>query len=105
MKLMSRCSRHAWVDEMGICTVMSLKGYATNSKAIASYTQTVTQLDTKLAFLKIASWKQLCVVMINIQYSCVVATSFVHRADTWGLKLYDNLWLTLIIALTSMVNT
>ena len=24
MKLMSRCSRHAWVDEMGICTVMSL---------------------------------------------------------------------------------
>ena len=39
------------------------------------------QLDTKLAFLKIASWKQLCVVMINIQYSCVVATSFVHRAD------------------------
>ena len=28
--------------------------YATNSKAIASYTQTVTQLDTKLAFLKTA---------------------------------------------------
>ena len=63
MKLMSRCSRHAWVDEMGICTVMS-------RKAIASYTQTIMQLDTKLAFLKIASWKQLCVVMINIQYSC-----------------------------------
>ena len=42
------------------------------------------QLDTKLAFLKIASRKQLCVVMINIQYSCVVATSFVHRADIWS---------------------
>ena len=59
------------------------------------------QLDTKLAFLKIASWKQLCVVMINIQYSCVVATSFVHTAQ----RSYDNLWLTLVIALTSMVNT
>ena len=55
------------------------------------------QLDTKLAFLKIASWKQLCVVMINIQYSCVVAT--------FEEAIYDNLWLTLIIALTSMVNT
>ena len=42
------------------------QGIATNSKAIASYTQTVMQFDTKLAFLKIASWKQLCVVMINI---------------------------------------
>ena len=51
---------------------------ATNSKAIVSYTQTVMQLDTKLAFLKIASWKQLCVVTINIQYICVIATSFVH---------------------------
>ena len=53
MKLMSRCSRHAWVDEMGICTVMSLthdQGIATNSKAIASQTQTVMQLDAKLAF-------------------------------------------------------
>ena len=30
--------------------------------------------------------KQLCAVM-NIQYSCVVATSFVHTADTWGLNL------------------
>ena len=65
---------HAWVDEMSIqlhCYVT--QGIPTNSKAIASYTLTVTQLDTKL---KIASWKQLCVVMINIQYSCVVATSF-----------------------------
>ena len=25
-----------------------------------------------------------CVMMINIQYSCVVATSFVHRADIWS---------------------
>ena len=64
---------HGWISEMGICTVT--QGTATNSKVIASYTQTVIQLDTKLAFLKIASWKQLCVVMINIQYSCVVATS------------------------------
>ena len=105
MKLMSRYSRHAWVDKMSIqlhCYVT--QGIPTNSKAIASYTPTVTQLDTKLAFLKIASWKQLRVVMINIQYSCVVATSFVHRADIWS-KSYDNLWLTLIIALTSMVNT
>ena len=62
------------------------QGIATNSKAIASYTQTVMQLDTKLAFLKITSWKQLCVVMINIQYSCVVAISFVHAAHTWGLN-------------------
>ena len=55
VKLMSRCSRHAWVDEMGICTVTYVTHcYATNSKAIASYTQTVTQLDTKQAFLKIA---------------------------------------------------
>ena len=53
---MSRYSRHAWVDEMSIqlhCYVT--QGIATNSKAIASYTLTVTQLDTKLAFLKIAS--------------------------------------------------
>ena len=74
MKLMSRCSHHAWVDEMGICT----QRIATNSKAIASYTQTVMQLDTKLGFLKIASWKQLYVVIINIQ---------VHTADIWGLNL------------------
>ena len=48
------------------CTVMSLKGYLrTNRKAIVGYSSTVSQLDTKLAFLKIASWKQLCVVMIN----------------------------------------
>ena len=33
---------------------------------IASYTQTVMQLDTKLAILKIVSWKQLCVVIINM---------------------------------------
>ena len=87
MKLMSRYSCHAWVDEMSIqlhCYVMITQGIPTNSKAIASYTLTVTQLDTKLAFLKIASWKQLCVVMINIQCSCVVATSFVHRADIWS---------------------
>ena len=82
MGVTSRYSRYAWVDEMSIqlhCYVT--QGIPTNSKAIASYTPTVTQLDTKLAFLKIASWKQLCVVMINIQYSCVVATSFVHRTD------------------------
>ena len=81
MKLMSRYSRHAWVDEMSIqlhCYVT--QGIPTNSKAIASYIPTVMQLDTKLAFLKTASWKQLCVVMI----SCVVATSFVHRADIWS---------------------
>ena len=87
MKLMSGYSRHAWVDEMSIqlhCYVTQGIVIPTNSKAIASYTPTVTQLDTKLAFLKIASWKQLCVVMINIQYSCVVATSFVHRADIWS---------------------
>ena len=56
MKLMSRYSRHAWVDEMSIqlhCYVT--QGIPTNSKAIASYTPTVTQLDTKPAFLKIAS--------------------------------------------------
>ena len=46
MKLISRCSRHAWVHEMGICIVMS----ATNSKAIASYTQTVMQLDKASIF-------------------------------------------------------
>ena len=63
------------------------QGIATKSKAIASYTQAVMQLHTKLAFLKIASLKQLCAVIINIQYTCVVATSFVHRADTWGLNL------------------
>ena len=79
MKFMSRYSRHAWVDEMSIqlyCYVIQGIPTIINSKAIASYTPTVTQLDTKLAFLKIASWKQLCVVIINIQYSCVVATSF-----------------------------
>ena len=99
---MSRYSRYAWVDEMAFsCTVMSLKGYR---KAIAGYSPTVSQLDTKLAFLKIASWKQLCVVMINIQYSCVVATSFVHRADIW--RSYDNLWpVDTYNSLTSMVNT
>ena len=56
MKLMSRYSRHAWVDEMSIqlhCYV--IQGIPTNSKAIASYIPTVMQLDTKLAFLKIAS--------------------------------------------------
>ena len=64
MKLMSRHSRHAWVDEMSIQLHFYVtQGIPTNSKAIASYTPTVTQLDTKL---KIASWKQLCVVMINI---------------------------------------
>ena len=52
MKLMSGYSRHAWVDEMGICTVMSLT--VINMLLIASYTLTVTQLDTKLALLKIA---------------------------------------------------
>ena len=77
---------HCYVTQ-GIPT--NSKGIPTNSKAIASYIPTVMQLDTKLAFLKIASWKQLCVVMINIQYSCVVATSFVHRADTWGLNLEE----------------
>ena len=89
MKLMSGYSHHAWVDEMSIqlhCYVTQRIVIPTNSKAIASYSPTVTQLDTKLAFLKIASWKQLCVVMINIQYSCVVATSFVHRADIWNLE-------------------
>ena len=78
MKLMSRYSRHAWVDEMSIqlhCYVT--QGIPTNSKAIASYTLTVTQLDTKLAFLKIASWKQLCVVMINIQYGYVYSSHFI----------------------------
>ena len=74
---MKLSSHQAWVDLH--CHVT--QGITTNSKAIASYTLTVIQLDTKLAFLKIASWKQLCVVMINIQYSCVVATSFVHTAD------------------------
>ena len=85
MGVTSRYSCHAWVDEMSIqlhCYVT--QGISTNSKAIASYIPTVTQLNTKLAFLKIASWKQLCVVMINIQYSCVVVTSFVHRADIWS---------------------
>ena len=92
MKLMSRCSRQAWVDEMIICTVVT-QGIVANSKPIASYAQTVVQLDTKLAFLKIASLKQLCVAMINIctfnipYGSCVVTTSFVHIADKWGLKL------------------
>ena len=42
------------------------QGIATNSKTIASYTQTVMQLDTKLSFLKIALWKQFCIMMINI---------------------------------------
>ena len=41
--------------------------------------------------------------MINIEYSCVVATSFMHRADIWGLNFeelsYDNLWLILKIDL------
>ena len=88
MKLISRYSHHAWVDEMSIqlhCYVT--QGIPTNSKAIArgrTHIPTVTQLVTKLAFLKIASWKQHCVVMINIQYSCVVAISFVHRADIWS---------------------
>ena len=43
MKLMSRYSRHAWVDEMSIqlhCYVT--QGIPTNSKAIASYIPTVT---------------------------------------------------------------
>ena len=78
MKLMSRYSCHAWVDEMSIqlhCYVT--QGIPTNSKAIASYTPTVTQLDTKLSFLKIASWKQLCVVMINIQYRYVYSSHFI----------------------------
>ena len=39
--------------------------------------------------MEIASWKQLCVVMINIQYSCVVAISFVHVAHTWGSNLEE----------------
>ena len=70
MKLMSGYSHHAWVDEMDICTAICYsKRIATNSKAIASYTQTVMRFDTKLAFLKIASWKQLCVVMIYFQYN------------------------------------
>ena len=64
---------------------MSLKGYvATNIKAIASYTQTVTQLTQSYSILKIASWKRLCVVMINIQYSSVVATSFVFYTNKHG---------------------
>ena len=49
MKLMSRYSHHAWVNEMSIqlhCYVT--QGIPTNSKAIASYSPTVTQLDTKL---------------------------------------------------------
>ena len=74
MKRMSRHSHHAWVDEMSIqlhCYVT--QGIPTNSKAIAGYSPTVMQLDTKLAFLK-----------INIQYSCVVAISFVHRVDIWS---------------------
>ena len=103
MKLMSRYSRHAWVDEMNIqlyCYVT--QGIPTNSKAIASYTPTVTQLDTKLAFLKIASWKQLCVVMINIRYSCVVATSFVHRADIWS-NLEEAKWLLMYFWLHSTI--
>ena len=53
MKLMSGYSRHAWVDEMSIqlhCYVTQGIVIPTNSKAIASYTPTVTQLDTKLAF-------------------------------------------------------
>ena len=57
MKLMSRYSRHAWVDEIAFSCIT--QGIPTNSKAIASYSPTVMQLDTKLAFLKIASWKQL----------------------------------------------
>ena len=48
---------HGWMKWALHCYVT--QGIATNSKAIVSYTQTVMQLDTKLAFLKIASWKQL----------------------------------------------
>ena len=67
---------NAWVDKMGICTVMSLT-------VMLLTAQTVTQLDTKLAFLN--NGNNFCVVMINIQ----VATSFVHIADTWGLNLEE----------------
>ena len=75
MKFMSRYSHHAWVDEMSIhlhCYVT--QGISTNSKAIAGYSPTVTHLDTKLAFLKIASWKQLCVVHDD-QYSIQLCSS------------------------------
>ena len=62
MKFMSRCSRscHAWVDEMGIYTVIchSRDNYQQQTN------NTVMQLHTKLAFLK--SWKQLCVAMIYL---------------------------------------
>ena len=59
MKL--RCSCHAWVDVIGtyVATLLYItQGIATNSKAITSCTQIAMQLDTKLAFLIIALWKQ-----------------------------------------------
>ena len=87
---MSRCSRHAWVDEVGICTVVT-QGIVTNSKPIASYAQTVMQLDTKLhsIFENCIVETTLCCddQYLYFQYSCVVATSFVHTADKWGLNL------------------
>ena len=99
MKLMSRCSRHAWVHVMGICIAV-FQGIATNSKAIANYTQTVMQLDK--AKICIVEMILCCVIKIlYFQYSCVVATSFVHTADIWGWK---ELWLTLNTALTSILH-
>ena len=35
--------------------------------------------------------------LVSIQHCCVVATSFVHTADIWGLKIYG--CMTLVIAL------
>ena len=52
MKLMSigAVVMHAWVDEMGICNVTYVtQGIATNSKAIATYTQTIMQLANNIA--------------------------------------------------------
>ena len=51
---------HGWIKWAFVLTC-----HSRDSKTIVSYTQIVMQLDIKLAFLKIASWKQLCVVMIN----------------------------------------
>ena len=73
MKLMSRHSHHAWVDEMSIhlhCYVT--QGIPTNSKAIASYTPTVMQLDKASIFENCIMETTLC---CDDQYSIQLCSS------------------------------